>query len=150
MADARFSFQEKGKNYHPQWMSPESLTKHPKTLNTKAADMWSFAVLLWELSTREMPFPELSPMEAGMKVWRYDRVVLQGALVLIGFCIVQHFDIYYVRYLLFQIATEGLRLEILPGISNHMAKFIRICMNEDPGKRPTFEQVLPILDKMRK
>jgi len=115
MADARFSFQEKGKNYHPQWMSPESLTKHPKTLNTKAADMWSFAVLLWELSTREMPFPELSPMEAGMKI-----------------------------------ATEGLRLEILPGISNHMAKFIRICMNEDPGKRPTFEQVLPILDKMRK
>ena len=50
----------------------------------------------------------------------------------------------------FQIATEGLRLDISPGISNHMAKFIRICMNEDPGKRPSFEQVLPILDKMRK
>ena len=49
-----------------------------------------------------------------------------------------------------QIATEGLRLDISPGISNHMAKFIRICMNEDPGKRPSFEQVLPILDKMRK
>jgi len=115
MADARFSFQEKGKNYHPQWMAPESLTKHPKTINTRAADMWSFAVLLWELSTREIPFPDLSPMEAGMRI-----------------------------------ATEGLRLDILPGISNHMAKFIRICMNEDPGKRPSFEQVLPILDKMRK
>ena len=53
-------------------------------------------------------------------------------------------------FFLFQIATEGLRLDISPGISNHMAKFIRICMNEDPGKRPSFEQVLPILDKMRK
>ena len=68
MADARFSFQEKGKNYHPQWMSPESLTKHPKTINTKAADMWSFAVLLWELAAQEIPFPDLTPMEAGMKV----------------------------------------------------------------------------------
>ena len=69
MADARFSFQEKGKSYQPQWMAPEALSKHPKTINTKAADMWSFAVLLWELSSREIPFPDYSPMEAGMKVW---------------------------------------------------------------------------------
>lgn len=53
-------------------------------------------------------------------------------------------------FLSVQIATEGLRVDILPGISSHMAKFIRICMNEDPGKRPSFEQVLPILDKMRR
>jgi len=115
MSDAKFSFQEKGKNYHPQWMAPEALQKSPKTINVKAADMWSFAVLLWELSAREVPFAHLSPMEAGMKI-----------------------------------ATEGLRLDISPGISQHMAKFIRICMNEDPGKRPSFEQVQPILDKMKK
>jgi integrin-linked kinase len=29
-----------------------------------------------------------------------------------------------------------------------MAKLIRICMNEDPGKRPSYEQVIPILEKM--
>ena len=68
MADAKFSFMERAKSYHPQWMSPEALGKSPKNINTKAADMWSFAVLLWELSTREVPFPDLSPMEAGMKV----------------------------------------------------------------------------------
>ena len=60
-----------GKNYHPQWMAPEALQKSPKTINVKAADMWSFAVLLWELSAREVPFAHLSPMEAGMKVCRY-------------------------------------------------------------------------------
>ena len=50
-----------------------------------------------------------------------------------------------------QIATEGLRLELDPaGISPHMAKLIGICMNEDPGKRPSFEQVIPILEKMLK
>ena len=68
MADAKFSFMERAKSYHPQWMAPEALNKSPKTINSKAADMWSFAVLLWELSTREVPFPDLSPMEAGMKV----------------------------------------------------------------------------------
>lgn len=30
--------------------------------------MWSFAVLLWELVTREVPFADLSNMEIGMKV----------------------------------------------------------------------------------
>ena len=68
MADAKFSFADKAKSYHPQWMAPEALGKSPKDINVKAADMWSFAILLWELSTREVPFPELSPMEAGMKV----------------------------------------------------------------------------------
>merc|ERR1719411_1554245 len=89
------------------------LSSHNKM--AKAADMWSFALLLWELSTREIPFSDLTPMEAGMKI-----------------------------------ATEGLRIELTPGISQHMIKLVKICMNEDPGKRPSFEQVLTVLEKMRK
>ncbi|XP_034255089.1 integrin-linked protein kinase [Thrips palmi] len=115
MADAKFSFQEKGRIYQPAWMSPEALQKKPKERNWEACDMWSFAVLLWELATREVPFADLSPMETGMKI-----------------------------------ALEGLRISIPPGISQHMAKMIRICMNEDPGKRPTFDMVLPILEKMKR
>lgn len=49
-----------------------------------------------------------------------------------------------------RIATEGLRLDISPGTSPHMAKLIKICMNEDPGKRPTFDMIIPILEKMKK
>lgn len=30
--------------------------------------MWSFAILLWELATRAVPFADLSAMEIGMKV----------------------------------------------------------------------------------
>lgn len=115
MADAKFSFQEKGRVYYPAWMSPEALQKKPSDRNWEACDMWSFAVLLWELATREVPFADLSPMEVGMKV-----------------------------------ALEGLRITIPPGISQHLAKLIRICMNEDSGKRPTFDMVLPILDKMKR
>ncbi|XP_037070457.1 integrin-linked protein kinase homolog pat-4-like [Pollicipes pollicipes] len=113
MADAEFSFQNKGKVYYPQWYAPEALLKSPSQINRHAADMWSFAVLLWEMATRDVPFAEYSAMEIGMKV-----------------------------------ATEGLRLVTPPGISAHIARLITICMNEDPKKRPNFDQIVPILEKM--
>lgn len=114
MADAKFSFQEKGKMYSPAWIAPEALQKKQEDINSKAADMWSYAILLWELATREVPFSDLSPMEMGLKI-----------------------------------ALEGLRITVPPGISQHMARLIRICMNEDPGKRPSFDMILPILEKMK-
>ncbi|VDK55548.1 unnamed protein product [Gongylonema pulchrum] len=85
----------------------------PSDLNIRAADMWSFGILLWELNTREVPFSDLSPMEIGMKV-----------------------------------ALEGLRVPFPPGISRNMGRLMNICLNEDPGRRPNFDQVIPILEKM--
>ncbi|NXF88499.1 ILK kinase, partial [Eubucco bourcierii] len=86
----------------------------PEEINRRSADMWSFAVLLWELVTREVPFADLSNMEIGMKV-----------------------------------ALEGLRPTIPPGISPHICKLMKICMNEDPAKRPKFDMIVPILEKMQ-
>lgn len=45
-----------------------ALQKKRIDTNSEACDMWSFAILLWELATREVPFSHLSPMEIGMKV----------------------------------------------------------------------------------
>ncbi|XP_071086848.1 scaffold protein ILK-like isoform X2 [Haliotis cracherodii] len=114
MADYRFTFHERGKEYNPAWMAPEAMLKKPAEINMKAADMWSFAILLWELETREVPFADLTPMEIGMKV-----------------------------------ALEGLRIKIPPGISSHMSRLIKICMNEEAGKRPRYDMVIPILEKMK-
>lgn len=113
MSDAKFSFHEKGRIYYPAWMSPEALQKKISDRNWEASDMWSFAIVLWELATREVPFADQSPMEVGMRI-----------------------------------ALEGLRISIKPGISPHLSKLLRICMNEDPGKRPKFDMIIPILDKM--
>lgn len=49
-----------------------------------------------------------------------------------------------------KIALEGLRISIPPGVSPHISKLIKICMNEDIGKRPSFNMILPILEKMKK
>ncbi|XP_029648883.1 integrin-linked protein kinase isoform X1 [Octopus sinensis] len=114
MADYRFSFHEKGKIYSPAWMAPEALQKKPEEMNVKAADMWSYAILLWEMETREVPFADLSPMEIGMKI-----------------------------------TLEDLRIKIPPGISSHMSTLLKICMNEEPGRRPKFDMIIPILEKMR-
>uniref|UniRef100_A0A915AXR5 Protein kinase domain-containing protein n=1 Tax=Parascaris univalens TaxID=6257 RepID=A0A915AXR5_PARUN len=113
MADTKFSFQEVGRLYSPAWMSPEALQHAPTNVNVRAADMWSFGILLWELSTREVPFSDLSPMEIGMKI-----------------------------------ALEGLRVPFPPGISRNMGRLMNICLNEDPGRRPNFDQIIPILEKM--
>ncbi|XP_052794111.1 integrin-linked protein kinase-like isoform X1 [Mya arenaria] len=114
MADYSFSFHEKGKLYSPAWMAPEAMQKRPDEINVRASDMWSFAILLFELETREVPFADLTSMEIGMKV-----------------------------------ALEGLRITIPPGISTHILRLLKICMNEDPGKRPRFDMIIPILEKMK-
>lgn len=113
MADAKFSFQERNKIYQPAWMAPEALQKNESEINLRAANMWSFAIMLWELATRQVPFAGMSAIEVGMKV-----------------------------------ALEDLRVGLAPGMSNHIGRLMRICMNEEPGKRPSFDQIVPILTKM--
>lgn len=113
MADAKFSFQERNKVYQPAWMAPEALQKKESEINIRAANMWSFAIMLWELATRQVPFAGLSAIEIGMKV-----------------------------------ALEDLRVSIAPSIPHNMARMTRICMNEEPSKRPSFDQIVPILTKM--
>ena len=47
-----------------------------------------------------------------------------------------------------QVALEGLRPSVPPGMSSQMSKLVSICWNNDPSKRPRFDQILPILNKM--
>lgn len=58
-----------------------ALQKKRIDTNSEACDMWSFAILLWELATREVPFSQLSPMEIGMKVWLYLLFMLSWSFI---------------------------------------------------------------------
>jgi integrin-linked kinase len=90
MGDYSFSFCDKNRLYNPAWMSPEgffyifyvciNITFYSKSMYKKAlskklddyskkpADMWSFAIILWELYTKEIPFEDYLPMQCGILV----------------------------------------------------------------------------------
>ena len=44
------------------------LQKRPDEVDKRAADMYSFAVIFWEIATGKIPYAGLSPMMAGFKV----------------------------------------------------------------------------------
>jgi len=46
------------------------------------------------------------------------------------------------------IVSGKLRLEISNAISPQLQKLMRICMNEEPAKRPRFDMLIPILEKL--
>ncbi len=52
--------------------------------------------------------------------------------------------------LFFKILNGGLRIQLPADMSPQMQKLIRICMNEDATKRPKFDMILPILEKLKK
>jgi integrin-linked kinase len=46
------------------------------------------------------------------------------------------------------IVRDGARLQLPTDMSTHWVKLIRICMNEEPAKRPKFEMIISILEKL--
>lgn len=44
------------------------LQKRPDEVDRRAANMYTFALILWEIGTSNVPFGGMSPMCAGLKV----------------------------------------------------------------------------------
>ena len=86
LAHCQFSFMEQKKIFRPNWCSPEGTTIVSETIcvfilfpwivllhryedqNRKASDMYSFAIILWELATLQVPFGDAPVMAIGLKV----------------------------------------------------------------------------------
>ena len=80
----RFSFISANTITYPQWYAPEgthcahfvvillfwptALQRRPDDIDRKAAHMYSFAMILWEIASGKVPFEGISPMRAGIMV----------------------------------------------------------------------------------
>ncbi len=51
-------------------------------------------------------------------------------------------------FLFSQIARDNARPVIPSFVNHHLQRIIDICWNADPNKRPRFEKIAPILDKL--
>ncbi len=51
----------KGKSHARRWMAPEVIEHAPYA---ERADVFSFAITLWELLTGRVPYEELTPLQA--------------------------------------------------------------------------------------
>lgn len=113
MSQARFSFMENNVSYYPNWCAPEIFQHRLEDIDRRAADMYSFAIIMWEIATGKVPFAGLKPLLAGLKI-----------------------------------AKDNARPVMPKFVNHHLQRIIEICWNADPKKRPKFEKITPILDKL--
>eukprot|EP01114_Cavostelium_apophysatum_P012751 TRINITY_DN2924_c0_g3_i1.p1 TRINITY_DN2924_c0_g3~~TRINITY_DN2924_c0_g3_i1.p1 ORF type:complete len:566 (-),score=119.63 TRINITY_DN2924_c0_g3_i1:62-1759(-) len=52
-----------------RWMAPESINNRKYS---KRSDVWSFGILLIEVYTRSLPFPEMTPLEVATKISHFE------------------------------------------------------------------------------
>jgi hypothetical protein len=87
-----------------QWTAPEVLDSKPYG---EPADVYSYAVLLWELLTKEIPFRGLRDYQVIVSV-----------------------------------VQNNYRPRIPPTCPPKLSKFIEVCWDREPDRRPTFEMIM--------
>ena len=104
------------------WMAPE-VRAQKKGAYSFTADVYSFGVVLWELLTRQLPWqPEFGHIE---NIKKQERLVEEA----VGL---------------------GKRPAVPEGSPPRFVHLMRRCWDADPGKRPSFRQVCPVLERLHR
>ena len=82
---------------------------------SETADVFSFGAVLWQLTTRELPYENKSTFEAAAAV-----------------------------------AMESVRPPFPDGIPSTYQQLVEECWQDDPDKRPQFEEIVDALSEMEK
>ncbi|KAL0038253.1 hypothetical protein WJX79_010194 [Trebouxia sp. C0005] len=98
---------------NPRWLAPEVVSKHDYS---KAADVYSFGIILWEMMTWRLPWDELNPFQIMLVLTQQlDRPEIPPLDTLPG--------------------------QPLPGIEDYIG-LMQDCWSEDVSKRPRFEDII--------
>lgn len=96
----------------PLWAAPEMLRGE---MSGCPSDVYSFAIVVWELLVWGEPYPGMSP-NAVMR----------------------------------QVAIKGMRPKLPGDCPNTVRELLLKCWESDPNKRPTFDQIIPLVEKWNK
>ncbi|DBB01412.1 TPA: hypothetical protein ACH3X1_000077 [Trebouxia sp. C0004] len=98
---------------NPRWLAPEVVSKHDYS---KAADVYSFGIILWEMMTWRLPWEDLNPFQIMLVLTQqHDRPEVPPLDTLPG--------------------------QPLPGIDDYIG-LMQDCWREDASKRPRFEDII--------
>lgn len=111
-----------------QWMAPETLGNACKKVEyDEKADVYSFAVILWEILTLEFPFGEYLAFE------EYSYTAPSGEVVFNADALKE------------AIESKKLRPTIPTTAPEHLKSLIRKCWSHKPSNRPSFNEIVKIL-----
>jgi serine/threonine protein kinase len=102
-----------GQTGTPHWMAPEVISNRPYSLK---ADVYSYAVVLWEICARDIPYKHLHPMSITLKVVQ---------------------------------SQERPNMSVIPSsCPAKMKLLITQCWQQEPSRRPNFEEILDVLESI--
>eukprot|EP00871_Galdieria_phlegrea_P005258 jgi/Galph1/5733/GphlegSOOS_G4318.1 len=93
-----------------QYMAPEVLANQPYS---EKADVYSFGIILWEMTTKQLPYYGIQPMQVAVAV-----------------------------------LSKQMRPPIPPQCPTELAQLIQTCWHQDPNRRPSFPEIMKILEQM--
>ncbi|CAM9383313.1 unnamed protein product [Chrysoparadoxa australica] len=124
LASSKTTTQEALQAFSLSWSAPEALPigggtgREDAMIRSKASDVYSFAIVLWEIATKKEPWSDLVPgATAGHRMLAVATQVKRGE-------------------------RPPLPENLLPG----MRMLIEACWNGDMNERPTFEDIVKGLD----
>ncbi|GAB5575749.1 mitogen-activated protein kinase kinase kinase 20 [Prionailurus iriomotensis] len=125
------------------WMAPEVIQSLPVS---ETCDTYSYGVVLWEMLTREVPFKGLEGLQVAWLVVeknekrRFQNCTPPARAKLVAWLPDLSAD--------FVVVYERMRLTIPSSCPRSFAELLRQCWEADAKKRPSFKQIISILESM--
>lgn len=112
-----------------QWMAPETLGNEGKKVEyDEKADVYSYAIILWEIISLQFPFDEYLDVEEYTYVNPAGEVVFNADAV--------------------KLAIENIKLRptIPKGTPEYLEALIKKCWSHKPTNRPSFAEIIKMLE----